>query len=116
MGEADDNFWSLFLFGAAILVLSMVLELQFISAGKKAFGLVGEKRQGQAGAVTMQQAQQVDKSDDAKAIQDENTFLRNQVAQLQNGLGNGKAGRPKKQIPSELLNGHSSNGSSNGKH
>jgi hypothetical protein len=116
MGEADDNFWSLFLFGAAIVVLSMVLELQFISAGKKAFGLTGEKRQGQTGAVKMQQAQQVDTADDATAMQDENTFLRNQVAQLKNDLGNGKPGRPKKQIPSELLNGHSSNGNGNGKH
>jgi cell division protein FtsB len=104
------------LVGAAIVVLSMVLELQFISAGKKAFGLTGEKQAAKAGAVIKSEAQQVEASDDLTAIQDENTFLRNQIAQLQNGLGNGKPGRPKKQIPSELLNGHSSNGNGNGKH
>jgi hypothetical protein len=120
LGEVDANFWSLFLFGAAILVLSMVLELQFISAGKKAFGLTAQKVTG-GGAVSNQVQQQpaATLSDhtpqiDVQTLEDENKFLRDQVAQMQLGNGTGKPGRPKKQIPSELLNGHSSNGNGNG--
>lgn len=122
LGEVDANFWSLFLFGAAILVLSMVLELQFISAGKKAFGLTAQKVTG-GGAVSNQVQQQPAAllsnpapQNDVQALEDENKFLRDQVAQMQLGNGTGKPGRPKKQIPSELLNGHSSNGNGNGKH
>ena len=122
LGEVDANFWSLFLFGAAILVLSMVLELQFISAGKKAFGLTAQKASG-GGAVSnhVQQQPMVPLPDptpqiDVQALEDENKFLRDQIAKMQLGNGNAKPGRPKKQIPQELLNGHSSNGSSNGKH
>ena len=124
LGEVDANFWSLFLFGAAILVLSMVLELQFISAGKKAFGLTAQKVSG-GGAVSM--ANQVQPATptplptptlpqiDVQALEDENKFLRDQVAQMQLGNGNAKPGRPKKIAP-ELLSGNSSNGNGNGKH
>lgn len=124
LGEVDANFWSLFLFGAAILVLSMVLELQFISAGKKAFGLTAQKVSG-GGAVSNQVQQQpmVPLPDpaptvDVQSLMDEIDFLKNQIATQQQPavVGNGKPGRPKKQVPQELLNGHSSNGSSNGKH
>jgi hypothetical protein len=122
LGEVDANFWSLFLFGAAILVLSMVLELQFISAGKKAFGLTAQKVSG-GGAVSNQVHQQAagplpdpTPTVDVQAMEEENKFLRDQVAQMQLGNGSAKPGRPKKQIAPELLNGHSSNGSTNGKH
>jgi len=118
LGEVDANFWSLFLFGAAILVLSMVLELQFISAGKRAFGLTAQKVTG-GGAVSMVMQQQLAQAlpapnIDVQALEDENKFLRDQVAQMQLGNGNAKPGRPKKQIPSELLNGVSKNGNGNG--
>ena len=120
LGEVDANFWSLFLFGTAVLVLSMVLELQFIAAGKKAFGLTAQKVSG-GGAVSNQMQQQPAQplpdptpTVDVQAMEEENKFLRGQVAQMQLGNGTGKPGRPKKQIPQELLNGHSSNG--NGKH
>ena len=121
LGEVDANFWSLFLFGAAILVLSMVLELQFISAGKRAFGLTAQKVTG-GGAVSMvNQAQpptplSAPTAPDVQGIQDELQFLRDQVKQMQTAnVGNGKPGRPKKIAP-ELLNGNSSNGNGNGKH
>jgi len=122
LGEVDANFWSLFLFGAAILVLSMVLELQFIGAGKKAFGLTAQKVSG-GGAVSNQVQQLATPTPiaaapvpnvDVQAMEEENKFLRDQVAQMQ--LGNEKPAKSKKQIPKELLNGHSSNGSTNGKH
>jgi len=123
MGKTGNEFWSLFLFGAAIVVLSMVLEIQFIAAGKKAFGLTGEKKPTAGGAVSMvNQVQQqpatlpAPTAPDVQALEDENKFLRDQVAQMQLGNGNAKPGRPKKQIPSELLNGHSKNGNGNGKH
>ena len=126
LGEVDANFWSLFLFGAAILVLSMVLELQFISAGKKAFGLTAQKVSGggAVSAVMQQQPAQPLPSPpptptiDVQSLQDEIEFLKNQIATQQQPavVGNGKPGRPKKQIPQELLNGHSSNGNGNGKH
>lgn len=117
LGETGNSFWSLFLFGAAILVLSMILELQFINQGKKAFGLTTQK-QGSAGAVSMAMQNQVQQLPvapkvDVHALEDEIQFLRDQVEQMK--LGNGKPGRPKKQIPGELLNGHSSNGNGNGK-
>lgn len=126
MGETSNGFWSLFLFGAAILVLSMILELQFINQGKKAFGLTSQKASG-GGAVSM--ASQVQQQPatlpapttpqiDVQALEDEIKFLRDQVAQQQQAapMGNGKPGRPKKQIAPELLNGRSSNGNGNGKH
>lgn len=122
LGEVDANFWSLFLFGAAILVLSMVLELQFISAGKKAFGLTAQKVTG-GGAVANHVQQQPSSplpdptpQIDVQAYQDEIDFLKNQLAAQTKAEGNGKPGRPKKQIPQELLNGHSSSGNGNGKH
>jgi hypothetical protein len=119
LGETEANFWSLFLFGAAILILSMVLELQFIAAGKKAFGLTAQKVSG-GGAVSNQVQQQPATLPaptlpqiDVQALGDENKFLRDQVAQMQLGNGNAKPGRPKKIAP-ELLNGHSKNGNWNG--
>lgn len=119
MGKTSNEFWSLFLFGAAIVVLSMVLEIQFIAAGKKAFGLTGEKKPTAGGAVSIaNQVQQVPAAPpvDVQALEDEIKFLRDQVnAQQQTAnMGNGKPGRPKKQIAPELLNGHSKNGNGNG--
>lgn len=116
LGEVDANFWSLFLFGAAILVLSMVLELQFISAGKRAFGLTAQKVTG-GGAVSM--ANQVQPptplpaapAPDVQAYQDEIEFLKNQLAAQQQTptMGNGlKPSKPKKSAAN--LNGFSSNG------
>ena len=123
LGEVDANFWSLFLFGAAILVLSMVLELQFISAGKRAFGLTSQKQRGGGAVSLMQQPAQALPAPtlpqiDVQAYQDEIEFLKNQLAAQQAQpaiVGNGKPGRPKKIAP-ELLNGNSSSGNGNGKH
>ncbi len=123
MGETGNSFWSLFLFGAGLVGLSMIVELQFIHQGKKAFGLVQPKMSTSRGAVQMNQ-QQPDllptPKIDVQGMQDEIEFLKNQLAEQQqsqpDNVGNGKPGRSKKQVPSELLNGHSSNGNGNGKH
>lgn len=123
MGVTEANFWSLFLFGSAILVLSMVLELQFIKAGKRAFGLTAQKARS-GGAVSMgNQVQstptpQLDPPIDVQALEDEIEFLRDQVKQMQTiNQGNGQAPptRRKTKVPSSLLNGHSNNGNGNGK-
>ena len=119
MGETGVEFWSLFLFGSAILVLSMILELQFISQGKKAFGLTAQKASGGGAVMFNNSIQTATTNADTLAMADEIEFLKNQIATQQQEqtaiMGNGKPGRPKK-IVQELLNGHSSNGSSNGKH
>ena len=120
MGLTGNEFWSLFLFGAAILILSMTLELQFISQGKKAFGLTAQKASG-GGAVMFNYSPTpaTTTNADTLAMADEIEFLKNQIAAQQQEqtaiMGNGKPGRPKK-IVQELLNGHSSNGNGNGKH
>ena len=120
MGETGVEFWSLFLFGSAILVLSMILELQFISQGKKAFGLTAQKASGGGAVMFNNSIQTATTNADTLAMADEIEFLKNQIATQQQEqtaiMGNGKPGRPKKQIPQELLNGHSSNGNGNGKH
>jgi hypothetical protein len=131
MGKTSNEFWSLFLFGAAIVVLSMVLEIQFIAAGKKAFGLTGEKKPTAGGAVSMaNHVQQVPAApspeidtQEMEALREQvnvyknmNTILHNALNSNQGNQGNenGKPGRPKKQIAPELLNGHSKNGNGNG--
>lgn len=128
MGKTGNEFWSLFLFGAAIVVLSMVLEIQFIAAGKKAFGLTGEKKPTVGGAVSMvNQVQQQPATPtplpppptphvDVQSLMDEITFMRDQVKQMQTANeGNGQAAKaPKVKKSAANLNGHSSNG--NGKH
>jgi len=100
----------------------MVLEIQFIAAGKKAFGLTGEKKPTAGGAVSMVNQQQPATPTplpaapvpniDVQALEDENKFLRDQLAVKQQtpdlGNGNGKPGRPKKNVGN--LNGFSSNG------
>lgn len=86
LGETESGFWSLFLFGSAILVLSMILELQFINQGKKAFGLTTAHKPGATGAVVQQMQNQVqapptpqlDPHIDVKALEDEIQFLKNQ--------------------------------------
>lgn len=122
MGETDANFWSLFLFGSAILVLSMILELQFINQGKKAFGLTAQKASG-GGAVMFNQVQAVTTTNDqvqdqVQAMAAEIEFLRNQLAapQQTTAEGNEKPGKQKKRIASELLKPSLSNGNGNGKH
>lgn len=117
LGEVDANFWSLFLFGSAILVLSMVLELQFISAGKRAFGLTAQKVTG-GGAVSM--VNQVSPptslpaptAPDVQALEDENKFLRDQLKQMQTAsVGNVPTAKaPKVKKSAANLNGFSSNG------
>jgi len=126
MGKTGNEFWSLFLFGAAIVVLSMVLEIQFIAAGKKAFGLTGEKKPTAGGAVSMvNQVQQqpatptplpTPTAPDVQALEDENKFLRDQVKQMQTAnVGNVPTAKaPKVKKSAANLNGFSSNG--NGKH
>lgn len=116
MGLTGNEFWSLFLFGAGLVGLSMILELQFIHQGKKAFGLIQHKVSTTKGAVQMNQVQPA-ATPDVQALEDEISFLRDQLQQQQTasmGNGTGKPGRPKKQIAPELLNGHSSNGNGNG--
>ena len=123
MGLTGSEFYSLFLFGAGLVGLSMIVELQFIHQGKKAFGLVQPKASTSKGAVQMMQQQPATPTPptapDVQGMQDEIEFLKNQLAAQQAqpaNMGNGKPGRPKKQIPQELLNGHSSSGNGNGKH
>ena len=122
MGETGNSFWSLMLFGSAVLVLSMVLELQFINQGKKAFGLTAQKASG-GGAVMFNQVQPATPTNDqVQAMAAEIEFLRNQIAtqdQAQTAnVGNEteKPAKSKKRIPQELLKPSLSNGSSNGKH
>lgn len=122
MGETGNSFWSLMLFGSAVLVLSMVLELQFINQGKKAFGLTAQKVSG-GGAVMFNQVQAVTTTNDqVQAMAAEIEFLRNQITaghQAQPAIVGNETEKPtkqKKRIPSELLKPSLSNGSSNGKH
>ena len=122
MGETGNGFWSLMLFGSAVLVLSMVLELQFINQGKKAFGLTAQKASG-GGAVMFNQVQAVTTTNDqvqdqVQAMAAEIEFLRNQLAapQQTTAEGNEKPGKQKKRIASELLKPSLSNGNGNGKH
>lgn len=85
LGEKDASFWSLFLFGAAILVLSMILELQFINQGKKAFGLTGGQKVN-AGAVSTTNAQNQSNAPLPQAVQDHIEFVMDQNKQLQKRL------------------------------
>lgn len=114
------EYWSMFLFGGMVIMFGYLLEINFIKKGAEAFGLTNEPQQGAATGL-MQQAPALNlaatnnqSTNELQALEDENKFLRDQVAQMQ--LGNGKPVKPKKQIPQELLNGHSSNGNGNGKH
>lgn len=104
----------------------MVLELQFINQGKKAFGLTTQKASG-GGAVMFNQVQAVTTTNDqvqdqVQAMAAEIEFLRNQIAtqdQAQPAIvGNEteKPTKPKKRIASELLKPSLSNGNGNGKH
>lgn len=134
MGLTGSEFYSLFLFGAGLVGLSMIVELQFIHQGKKAFGLVQPKASTSKGAVQMMQQQPATPTPlstptapvpniDVQALEDELIYLRDQYRQLIQSeqqqqtppMGNGKPGRPKKIAP-ELLNGNSSSGNGNGKH
>lgn len=121
MGKTGNEFWSLFLFGAAIVVLSMVLEIQFIAAGKKAFGLTGEKKPTAGGAVSMVNQVPAQPAPlpapatpqiDVQALEDEIAFLRDQVKQMQtSNQGNGQVAKaPKGKKSLANLNGFSSNG------
>ena len=118
MGSAGAEFWSLFLFGAAILVLSMILEIQFINQGKKAFGLTGQQNtktsNGAVSTTTAQNSAPVL----PQQVQDQLQFLMNQNQQLQqqiqqqSQLGNGQA--PQRQRPATANMGHTMNGAMNG--
>ena len=111
------EFWSLFLFGGMVIAFGYLLEINFIRKGAEAFGLVkGEQTAGAASMLNQVQQPTYLPAPDVQGMQDELQFLRDQVAQMQLGNGNGKPGRPKKQLPQELLNGNSSNGNGNGKH
>ena len=113
------EYWSMFLFGGMVIMFGYLLEINFIKKGAEAFGLTNEAQQGAATGLMQQQPAQALPAPpppqiDVQAYQDEIQFLRDQVAQMQLGNGNAKPGRPKKQIPSELLNGHSKSGNGNG--
>lgn len=116
------EYWSMFLFGGMVIMFGYLLEINFIKKGAEAFGLTNEAQQGAATGLMYQAPAQALPAPniDVQALEDENKFLRDQLAVKQQtpdlGNGNGKPGRPKKQIPGELLNGHSSNGNGNGKH
>ena len=116
------EYWSMFLFGGMVIMFGYLLEINFIKKGAEAFGLTNEAQQGAATGLMYQAPAQVLPAPhvDVQALEDENKFLRDQLAVKQQtpdlGNGNGKPGRPKKQIPGELLNGHSSNGNGSGKH
>jgi len=125
MGLTGSEFYSLFLFGAGLVGLSMIVELQFIHQGKKAFGLVQPKASTSKGAVQMNQQQPATPTPlpaapvpniDVQALEDENKFLRDQVKQMQTAsVGNVPTAKaPKVKKSAANLNGFSSNG--NGKH
>ena len=117
LGEKEASFWSLFLFGAAILVLSMILELQFINQGKRAFGLTGvdSEKASSKGAVSTTNAQSQPDSIPQSVI-DRLDFLTDQNLQLQQQLmqqsqpsqGNGQAPTRPRQSTANM--GHSANG------
>ncbi len=115
LGEKEASFWSLFLFGAAILVLSMILELQFINQGKRAFGLTGvdSEKASSKGAVSTTNAQNQGAvstvEDQVEFLMDQNRQLQQQVAQqAQPSLGNYQA--PTRQNQSTANMGHSATG------
>ena len=115
-GETGNSFWSLFLFGAGLVGLSMVLELQFIHQGKKAFGLIQHKVSTSKGAVQMPQQQPdplpTPTAPDVQGMQDELQFLRDQAKQMQTAnVGNVPTAKaPKVKKSAANLNGFSSNG------
>jgi hypothetical protein len=95
----------------------MILEIQFINQGKKAFGLTGASsgKQASGGAVSTTNAQNQNAAPLPQAVQDQLDFLKNQNNQLQQQVnqqsqnqGNGQA--PPRQKPSTANMGHSSNG------
>lgn len=84
LGMTGNEFWSIFLFGAAILVLSMILEIQFINQGKKAFGLTGANQGKQAGGAVSTTNAQNNAAALPQSVQDEATaYLIEQNKQLQ---------------------------------
>lgn len=116
LGEKDASFWSLFLFGAAILVLSMILELQFINQGKRAFGLTGidAQKANSKGAVSTTNAQNQSAALPASSDVDELNFLRDQYRQLiqeeQDKRNTGNAQAPTRPRQSTANMGHSATG------
>lgn len=130
LGKIGVEFWSIFLFGAAILVLSMILEIQFINQGKKAFGLVGNAstKQASGGAVSTTNAQNQNAianppNHDVSVLKYEIESLRKIIGKLdsendtlrskakytdQPNTGNGQA--PTRPKLSTANMGHSSNG------
>lgn len=117
------EYWSMFLFGGMVIMFGYLLEINFIKKGAEAFGLTNEAQQGAATGLMQQQPAQPLPAPpptphvDVQALMDEITFMRDQVKQMQTanvGNGNGKPGRPKKQIPSDLLNAHSKSSNGNG--
>lgn len=121
MGLTGSEFYSLFLFGAGLVGLSMVVELQFIHQGKKAFGLIQPKLSASKGAVSMVNQVPAQPAPlpapatpqiDVQALEDEIAFLRDQVKQMQtSNQGNGQVAKaPKGKKSLANLNGFSSNG------
>lgn len=113
MGSAGAEFWSLFLFGAAILVLSMILEIQFINQGKKAFGLTGQQNTKTSnGAVSTANSQNQDARLPLSSLMNELEALKVQhklvLEQMSRSVGNGQA--PTRQNPATANMGHSMNG------
>lgn len=110
LGMTMNEFWSIFLFGAAIIVLSMILEIQFINQGKKAFGLTGgsQGKQSSGGAVSTTQNQAStlpqDMRDHLQFLTDQNRQLLEQMKQQTQAQGNGQA--PPRQKPATANMGH----------
>jgi hypothetical protein len=124
IGKVGPSFWSLLLFGGMVIMFGYLLEINFISKGAEAFGLV--KSQPLPGVIQMQHSIQQpvqDQSQEMAALLDEIKFLRSQQPVQQpapaqpSSLGNGLSQHngKKSKVPSSISNGHSSNGSANGK-
>lgn len=117
LGMTGNEFWSIFLFGAAILVLSMILEIQFINQGKKAFGLTGanQGKQATGGAVSTTSGQSPKSPNLPQDVKDHLAFVRDQNRQLlelmnQQAQSQGKGQAPTRPKQSTANMGHSSNG------
>lgn len=108
LGENGPGFWSLFLFGAAILVLSMILELQFINQGKKAFGLTGGQKTSTGAVISsQQQSKEVEQlKNELQQMRRGWMILDDEIQAAKKDTNQGNAPAPSRQRPATANMGH----------